>query len=550
MKKIIFTAIILIFALLCELQAKIYTWTDENGVTHISRQAPREKEIQSPSPEKNTEKDSTKETPNNTTENRLQIPGTIVSIVPPSGFSKADRFPGFFRREADSSIMVTDVPGPYSEITKSFNEIDLSARSMRLLERKDVTVCGKNGLLLNIAQTAHKKLYEKWIVIFGSENETYLVTATFPQDLRDQMSNALRSSILSTQCSSDTDKNFFEGLTFTISNSPKMKFANRMGNNITMTKDGSFPVKNETDPILIAGASISQDLVIDNKKSFAIKLVQKIATLKNIEIEEIKNIKIDNLPGYEITARGTDKYHGETNYAYQVILFGDTDYYLIVGIVTADEKADYLPTFRQVAKSFKQNKNAASAVNSAVQESFAKLKGALRDGDGNVAASLVTPATFDLYERCRRLSLDSADTDLETLPQLEVFLIFQLRWLLDRETLKSMNGAEVFSWGVQNGLVRKQTLELIELDNVQVHGNKATSTLFNRGQPVTDLVFDFELHNGIWKLNFEKMLRTLEIGFAELRKNAGKTKMEIAVYLIEKTYKKKVPPQILNGPLK
>ncbi|MFC1825638.1 DUF4124 domain-containing protein [Thermodesulfobacteriota bacterium] len=354
MKKIIFTAVILVFALSIELQAKIYTWTDEKGVAHISNHPPQKKGIQSPTPKKNTEKDSTKETLNNIEENRLQIPGTKVTLIPPPEFSKADRFPGFFLREADSSIMVTEMPGPYNEITKGYNKIDLSTRGMSLIEKKNVTVCGKNGLLLNITQTAHKKLYQKWIIVFGNKNETFLVTATFPQELRDQLSNALRSSILSTRCSSDTGKSFFEGLTFSISASPKMKFAKRMGNNITMTKDGSFPAKNETDPFLIAGASISEGLVVDNKKSFAIKRVQHIASLKNIEIEDIKSITIDNLFGYEITARGTDKNHGGTNYAYQVILFGKTDYYMIFGIVTADEKADYFPTFRQIAKTFKQ----------------------------------------------------------------------------------------------------------------------------------------------------------------------------------------------------
>ncbi len=354
MKKIIYVALILIFSSSCELNAKIYTWTDEKGVTHISNQAPKEKEIQSSQPNISTENKSPKPTPNDKTNSRHQIPGTIVTLIPPPGFSKADRFPGFFLREADSSIMVTDMPGPYNEITKSFNKIDLSARGMRLIEKKVVTVCEKNGLLLNILQTAHKKLYEKWVVIFGSENETYLVTATFPQDLRDQMSNALHSSILSTQCSSDTDKNFFEGLTFTISNSPKMKFANKMGNNVTMTKDGSFPAKNETDPILIAGASISQGLVINNKKSFAIKRVQQIATLKDIKIMDIKKITIDNLLGYEIMAKGTDKKLEGTNYVYQLILFGESDYYMILGMVTAADKTEYIPTFRQIAMTFKQ----------------------------------------------------------------------------------------------------------------------------------------------------------------------------------------------------
>ena len=122
-----------------------------------------------------------------------------------------------------------------------------------------------------------------------------------------------------------------------------------------MTKDGAFPTKNETDPLLLAGASISQGLKIDNKKSFAIKRVQQTATLQNIEVLDIKEITIDNLPGYEITARGTVKNHGGACFAYQVILYGETDYYLIVGIVSADKKAEYLPAFHQIAMTFKRN---------------------------------------------------------------------------------------------------------------------------------------------------------------------------------------------------
>ncbi|CAB5081879.1 hypothetical protein D3OALGA1CA_276 [Olavius algarvensis associated proteobacterium Delta 3] len=196
------------------------------------------------------------------------------------------------------------------------------------------------------------------------------------------------------------------------------------------------------------------------------------------------------------------------------------------------------------------SQSTASKGTSDVKASFAILKNALRDGDGNKAAAYVTPKTLDLYERCRKLSLHSTDTDFEAISQLEVLLIFQLRWLLDIKTLKSMDGAAVFSWGVENGLVKKQTLAFIEIDNVQVEGNKAISTLLNRGQSVTDLVFNFELHDEIWKLDFERILRLSDNVFAELRKKAGKTKIELAIYLIERTYKKKVPSQILNGPLK
>ena len=61
MKKNTLIAIILILASFYELHAKMYTWTDEKGVTHISDRPPKEKPIQSPTPIKSTETNSTKE---------------------------------------------------------------------------------------------------------------------------------------------------------------------------------------------------------------------------------------------------------------------------------------------------------------------------------------------------------------------------------------------------------------------------------------------------------------------------------------------------------
>ena len=114
------------------------------------------------------------------------------------------------------------------------------------------------------------------------------------------------------------------------------------------------PQKNNKDPFLMAGSSISEGLVIENKKSYAIKRVLLTATLKNIEVENIKSIRIDDLPGYEITAKATDEDNGWPEYVYQVLLFGKTDYYLIVGIVASEDKVEYLPAFKEIAKTFKR----------------------------------------------------------------------------------------------------------------------------------------------------------------------------------------------------
>jgi hypothetical protein len=197
-----------------------------------------------------------------------------------------------------------------------------------------------------------------------------------------------------------------------------------------------------------------------------------------------------------------------------------------------------------------KSESPSPSATSTVQESFASLKTALREGDGKAAVSRVTPATLEFYERCRQLALDSSGTDFESISQFEVILTFQLRWLLDKASLESMDGEGVFVWGVEGGMVKKEMLEAIDLDKVQLEGNKAMATLRNQGQRVTDLVLDFELHDRIWKLDFEGVLSSANRAFDQIRENSGKTKIELAIYLIETTYEEEVPPQILNGPLK
>ena len=238
LKKIIFTVIILHIAIFCELHARIYKWTDEEGVIHISDQPPPVKIIQSPSPKINTEQKSPGETPDNITGNRHNISGTKITLIPPQEFKKAERFPGFYLLEYDSSILVTGMPAPYDEMEKDFSRSNLSSKGMSLIERRNVTICGNNSLLLNLAQAKGDRLYEKWVVVTGDKDETYFVTAAFPQEFHSKLSNVLRSSVLSIECTSDTNKDFSVGLTFTISDSPKMKLAKQMGNNIIMTKDG------------------------------------------------------------------------------------------------------------------------------------------------------------------------------------------------------------------------------------------------------------------------------------------------------------------------
>ena len=112
----------------------------------------------------------------------VSIPGSRVSLPRPEGFEDAEEFPGFLQRSTGASIMVTEVPGPFSKCSAGFIKSQLRARGMRLLKKKLGTAGMFPAALMNISQQAYGKKFLKWILVAGNETETVLITATFPLD--------------------------------------------------------------------------------------------------------------------------------------------------------------------------------------------------------------------------------------------------------------------------------------------------------------------------------------------------------------------------------
>jgi hypothetical protein len=193
---------------------------------------------------------------------------------------------------------------------------------------------------------------------------------------------------------------------------------------------------------------------------------------------------------------------------------------------------------------------AADSPEVAVRESFRGLKSAFRNGLGQEASKHVTTGTLDMYERCRKLALDSSGTNLESLPQIEVLLVLQLRWLLSKAELEKMDGAGVFAWGVERGLAKKETLESMELDKIQVTGRWATASVRSQDQPVSGQSLAFELQDGVWGLDFVQVLALTEPLFARLRAESRKNKADQAAAILQTSYKMDIPPGIFTGPLK
>lgn len=87
----------------------------------------------------------------------VEVTGTKVKLTPPQGLKPAKQFPGFFDESTNVSIMVTEMPAPYSEMIKAFTKESLATKNISLISKKEISIGGIPGQLLHVRQLRNSR---------------------------------------------------------------------------------------------------------------------------------------------------------------------------------------------------------------------------------------------------------------------------------------------------------------------------------------------------------------------------------------------------------
>jgi hypothetical protein len=279
------------------------------------------------------------------------VAGTRVELAPPAGFVPSGTYPGFMGGEGRSSIMVTEIPGPFAEVSNGFTPESAAGQGMAFLQRDEMTIADHDGLLVHMRQEGRNGVFLKWAVLFGNDEMTVIITAAFPEERGEAFSAALRESVLQARWNPSKALDPFEGLPFTLAETEALRIATRSANTLLFTKDGLLPHEATQDPLLVAGASVSA-VAIKDQERFASDRLQTTAGVADLTIRTRDTITIDGLPGRLIIADGQDEVFGAPSVVFQVMLFEGDSYYLIQGFSKAGDEEENLAAFRRVAESF------------------------------------------------------------------------------------------------------------------------------------------------------------------------------------------------------
>jgi hypothetical protein len=148
----------------------------------------------------------------------------------------------------------------------------------------------------------------------------------------------------------------FEGLTFRVAESPRLKVANRLTNMLILTETGDLSQGPSGAPFLIVGSSIVPSDIGD-VEAFSRRRIGQTETIVGLGNLTGAPVTIDGIEGYELLADARDDDPSARPLRiYQVILPEGSHYFIIQGITGADRAAEMIPEFRAVARSLRRNR--------------------------------------------------------------------------------------------------------------------------------------------------------------------------------------------------
>jgi hypothetical protein len=283
----------------------------------------------------------------------VRVPGTKVSLTPPAGFSPASQYPGFEREADQASVMVTELPGAAADMIRAMTAQALAGRGMIVLATQDEVINGRPARLLKIRQKTASADVLKWMLIAGDRTMTIMIVGTFPAGSEPSIDTAIQHSLLSTSWGAAAP-NAFEGLSFRVTPTPRLKLARRVSNMLMLTESGTIGAPGSSEALYVVGHSIGRGDLGD-LKSFSEARARQTTSAKDVGNFAGRLLQVDHLAAYELEADAIDVRSGAAIRLYQVIIPDETGYFIASGLSRAHRAGELMAEFRAVTASFSRD---------------------------------------------------------------------------------------------------------------------------------------------------------------------------------------------------
>ena len=294
-----------------------------------------------------------------------RVRGTNVELVSPAGFVAAAGFTGFAHEESGSSIMISEMRGPFSKVSAGFGQPALLARQgMRLVSSEKRKMGQHDGVHLTVSQKSGDFEVKKAIWVFGTEQNTVLVVGTVLTQQVGVWFDRVEAAVLSAQWKLGSRTSPFEGLGFELRDTQGLEFLDRVSNMVMYSEDGQPDVQGTGKMLFGFGPSFG-GVEIKDRAAFVERRVRAMPCGVEV-IESKEEIEIDGLKGYAVVASPVKD--GRARVVYATLLFEEERYWVGFGSAAAKRRAEVLPKFKKIANSFRRVEERAPSRGKATKE--------------------------------------------------------------------------------------------------------------------------------------------------------------------------------------
>lgn len=288
---------------------------------------------------------------------RVEVPGTLVSMVPPKSFVLSENFTGFkSKKYRNSTISVSKYPGSFQSMLNVFAEPVLESRGLVLRTRESMPVGITTGEFFRLLQISTNQPMHKWILIFGDHRESITVTAAFPDPVARDLGPLLEQSLSTVLWDRFGEPSMEAALPYRFDTRPHFQYVKRIGNLVLYTADGQLPVPQQFQSLLTVTVA-DYPPFIEEQFEFAraqLELQTHFPKLEKFAIASTRGISVDEYPAAEITALATDMDRGEQIAVWYVLIYAKDKMFHLKGTCERTVQSRCIDKFRSLLTHFSE----------------------------------------------------------------------------------------------------------------------------------------------------------------------------------------------------
>ncbi len=269
----------------------------------------------------------------------------------PPGMAQATTFCGLMGIDEEVSVNVQELPAPVAEIRPAMRPAKLESRGMFLLGQESIQIAGAEGLLLHISQPREDQTFLKWVGVTGDERQTILITAVFPQEVSAAWSAALKEVVLTAE-PAGADAQSCDVAAGTVQVESPFALACQFQGESIYTPQGTFPLPRPTDPLFTVARGWAV-VAADDRSQYAEQRARRLEGAEELEVESTLPVVVDGLDGFQVL--GQTQGGPSPLFVCLTMLFGEQEYFVLVGMSQAVRRTEFEPSFQRMAASFQRH---------------------------------------------------------------------------------------------------------------------------------------------------------------------------------------------------